>query len=150
VLAGRHRAAHVAAGKYGLKLIVGSELRLEDGLKLALLAPDRRAYGALSSLITAGRRRMQKGAYSLCREDLDAASQGGLLALCLAGSESDCRWVGEKFPDRSWLAVELHHEAGDFQKWIGCRKLRCAPGCRWWRRGTCTCMRARAGACRTR
>jgi error-prone DNA polymerase len=44
--------AHVAAKECGLKLIVGSELRLDDGLKLALLAPDRRAYGALSALIT--------------------------------------------------------------------------------------------------
>jgi error-prone DNA polymerase len=51
--------AHVAAKQCGLKLIVGSEIRLEDGLKLVLLAPDRRAYGALSSLITTGRRRME-------------------------------------------------------------------------------------------
>jgi len=108
--------AHVAAKKCGLKLIVGSEVRLEDGLKLVLLAPDRRAYGGLSSLITTGRRRMQKGAYSLCRADLDAASQSGLLALCISGSEPDYFWVREKFPDRSWLAVELHHEANDSQK----------------------------------
>src|SRR5262245_4958386 len=48
--------AHVAAKKR-IKLIVGSEVQLEDGPKLILLAPDRAAYGALSSLITAGRRR---------------------------------------------------------------------------------------------
>ncbi len=108
--------AHVAAKERKLKLIIGSEIRLEDGLKLVLLAPDRRAYGALSSLITVGRRRMRKGAYSLRRADLDALSQSGLLALCLSGSESDYFWVGEKFPDRSWLAVELHHGANDFQK----------------------------------
>src|SRR5512134_4016299 len=49
--------AHVAAKEAKLKLIVGSELRLDDGLKLVLLAPDRAAYGALCALITAGRRR---------------------------------------------------------------------------------------------
>src|SRR5258706_11574009 len=71
--------AHVAAKKHMLKLIVGSEIRLQDGLKLVLLAPDRRAYGALCSLITVGRRRVEKGSYSLYRQDLDAASQSGLL-----------------------------------------------------------------------
>ncbi|HXV10083.1 MAG TPA: PHP domain-containing protein, partial [Burkholderiales bacterium] len=39
--------AHVAAKKAGLKLIVGTEIRLEDGLKLVLLATDRTSYGNL-------------------------------------------------------------------------------------------------------
>jgi error-prone DNA polymerase len=108
--------AHVAAKQAGLKLIVGSELGLEDGLRLVLLAPDRRAYGALSALITTGRRRAKKGSYSLSRQDLEAHLQDGLLVLCLSGSEDDFFWIKEKFPDRSWLAVELHHGANDFQK----------------------------------
>ena len=88
--------AHVAAKKHNLKLIVGSEIRSDDGLKLVLLAPDRRAYGALCSLITVGRQRAEKGAYSLGRQDLDAASQGGLLALWVPGEnpqETDARWL---------------------------------------------------------
>ncbi|MCC6212051.1 MAG: PHP domain-containing protein, partial [Burkholderiales bacterium] len=43
--------AHGAAKAAGLKLIAGSEIRLEDGLQLVLLAPERRAYGALCALI---------------------------------------------------------------------------------------------------
>jgi error-prone DNA polymerase len=35
--------AHVAAKKGGIKLLVGSEIHFEDGLKLVLLAPDRKA-----------------------------------------------------------------------------------------------------------
>jgi error-prone DNA polymerase len=108
--------AHVAAKACGLKLIVGSELRLDDGLKLVLLAPDRRAYGALSALITAGRRRAKKGTYALVRKDLELHLQDGLLILCLSGSEPDYLWLKEKFPERCWLAVELHHGANDFQK----------------------------------
>ncbi len=53
--------AHVAAKDRKFKLIVGSEFVLGDGLKLVLLAPDRKAYGALASLITVGRRRAKKG-----------------------------------------------------------------------------------------
>jgi error-prone DNA polymerase len=108
--------AHVAAKAAGIRLIAGSEIRLDDGLRLVLLAPDRRAYGALSALITAGRRRAKKGSYALGRKDLEAHMEAGLLALCLSGSEPDCAWVREKFPDRSWLAVELHHGANDARK----------------------------------
>ena len=35
--------AHVAAKQGGIKLLVGSEIRFDDGLKLVLLAPDRAA-----------------------------------------------------------------------------------------------------------
>ena len=104
--------AHVAAKEHGLPLIVGSEIRLEDGLKLVLLAPDRAAYGALSALLTAGRRRAGKGAYALSRQDLETDLKG-LLALCIEGSEADGFWVKERFPGCAWLAVELHNGAAD-------------------------------------
>ena len=108
--------AHVAAKENKLKLVVGSEFRLRDGLRLVLLAPDRKAYGALSSLITTGRRRAKKGAYSLSREDLEAYSAHGLLALLLSESEPDALWIAERFPGRGWLAAELHHGPNDFEK----------------------------------
>ncbi len=108
--------AHVAAKQIGLKLIVGSEIRLDGGLKLVLLAPDRKAYGALSALITAGRRRAKKGSYALSRQDLESHLGEGLLVLCLSGSEPDYFWVKERFPDCSWLAAELHHGANDSRK----------------------------------
>ena len=47
--------AHQAAKDCGLHLIHGAELRLEDGMKLVLLATDRAAYGAISSLATSSR-----------------------------------------------------------------------------------------------
>jgi error-prone DNA polymerase len=101
--------AHVAAKRAGLKLIIGSELRLRDGAKLVLLAPDRRAYGALCALITAARRRAPKGAYSVAPEDLERAASSGLLALLLkTWSDPDLRWFGERFAGRAWIAAELH------------------------------------------
>ena len=72
--------AHVAAKEVGLRLIIGSELTLADGLKLVLLAQDLRGYEQLCELITTARRAAPKGEYRLAREDLPLSCQG-LLAL---------------------------------------------------------------------
>jgi error-prone DNA polymerase len=61
--------AYVAAKGHGLKLIVGAEFRLEDGLRCVLLAQDRHGYGRLCRLITRGRRAAPKGQYRLGRND---------------------------------------------------------------------------------
>jgi error-prone DNA polymerase len=117
--------AHVAAREHGLKLIAGAELRLEDGTRLALLAPDRRAYGALSSLITVGRRRADKGTYRLLRTDVEAQAASGLLALLLEG---DAPWLAGHFPGRAWIAAELHCGAGDRAQLEARRALARASG----------------------
>ena len=49
--------AHVAAKEHNLKLIIGSELTLTEGIRLVALVPDRKAYGELSGLISRARRR---------------------------------------------------------------------------------------------
>ena len=61
--------AHGAARERGLKLLVGSELRIDDGPRLVLLACNRRGYGQLCRLITRGRRAAGKGSYRLVRAD---------------------------------------------------------------------------------
>src|SRR4030088_342357 len=48
---------HLEAKKCSLPLIIGSEFRLDDGLRLVLLATDRESYGPLSPLLPPGRRR---------------------------------------------------------------------------------------------
>ena len=63
--------AHEAACEVGLKLIVGTELFLEDGLHLVLLAPNQAAYTQICRLVTTARRRASKGAYRVLREDLE-------------------------------------------------------------------------------
>jgi len=69
--------AHVAAREHGLKLIVGSEFRLEDGLRCVLLATDRIGYGQLCRLITRARRAAAKGEYRLRRSDFGGEGDGG-------------------------------------------------------------------------
>jgi error-prone DNA polymerase len=117
--------AHVAAREHKLKLIVGTELRLEDGTRLALLATDRHSYGALSTLITTGRRRGRKGSYRLARADIEACAAGGLLALLLAG---DAHWLAAHFPRRAWIAAELHCGPNDRARLDALRELSRASG----------------------
>ena len=113
-LAGAVRA-HVAAKEVGLPLVIGSEIRLKDGLRLVLLATDRESYGNLSELITRGRRRSKKGRYSLAWSDLDGGLPGCLALLIpphpsplpKGEGERHARSVAERFPGRAWIAAEL-------------------------------------------
>ena len=94
--------AHVAAKARGLRIIIGSEFRLVDGLRCVLLATDRQGYGQLCRLITRARRAAPKGQYRLEREDF-AGKGGGDQGV--GGSEekravSDQRLADSKNPER--------------------------------------------------
>ncbi|WP_342595871.1 error-prone DNA polymerase [Salinicola lusitanus] len=102
-----------AAREYGIDLIVGAEFRTECGIKLVLLVENRRGYEALCGLITRVRGRAPKGEYRLLASDLEGLDGGdGLFALWIPGAVPDPD-VGKRlaslFPDRLWLAVELHY-----------------------------------------
>ncbi|HKJ76147.1 MAG TPA: error-prone DNA polymerase, partial [Gammaproteobacteria bacterium] len=108
--------AHVAAKEHGLKLLVGSELRLADGPVLVALATDRTGYGHLSALLTRGRRRAAKGEYALRRADLADGLPGCLVLWVPAETEADPevgRWLAATFPGCAWLAVALHRGPDD-------------------------------------
>jgi error-prone DNA polymerase len=127
-----------AAKQARLDLIVGSEIRLRDAaraapaqsarrknsqtdtkshgeLKLVLLVENLVGYQSLCALITRGRRQSSKGAYALSRSDMALHTQG-LLALWIADAMpcgDDAKWIKQHFPQRAWLAVELHRGAND-------------------------------------
>jgi error-prone DNA polymerase len=110
--------AHIEAKKCALKLVVGSEFRLDDGLRLVLLATDRESYGNLAALITRGRRSAVKGSYRLSRADLGDGI-AGCLALWLPGRVPDAdeaRWLKPRFRDALWIAVERLLEADDAKR----------------------------------
>src|SRR5688572_6210492 len=80
--------AHAAVKKTGggkppIKLLIGAEFRLDCGLRFVAIARNRAGYARLSRLITRGRRKAEKGSYSLCRADVagflgdDAPAQAG-------------------------------------------------------------------------
>jgi error-prone DNA polymerase len=106
--------AHVAARQHGLPLIIGSELRCLDELKLIALAADRASYGAMSRLISRARRAAAKGRYALARADLEDALDGCLIIWLPSAEraasqrqEEDGRWLRERFAGRLWIGVEL-------------------------------------------
>ena len=102
-----------AAKEHALPLIVGSEMRVECGPKLVLLAENLNGYQALCRLITQARRRAEKGRYRLLREDFDAPLDG-LLAIWLAEHDADqAAWLRALFPQRLWLGVALHRGPDD-------------------------------------
>jgi DNA polymerase III alpha subunit len=118
--------AHMAAKGRGLALIIGSEFRLEDGLKLVVLAASREGYAQLCGLITRGRRAAEKGGYRLNRADLASVPLNECLALWLPGPAPDAGEAGflaERFPDRLWIAVELLLAPDDAGRLAALREL---------------------------
>jgi len=72
--------AHVRAREVGLKLIIGSEITIDDGSTIVLLAQDRGGYANLCRLITKGRLRSEKGESAVSWDEVCAHAQG-LIAL---------------------------------------------------------------------
>ncbi len=109
--------AHVAAKDLKMKLIVGSEFTLADGLKLVLLVESLAGYETLCELITRARRAAPKGEYRLERADLPRAPEG-LIAIWLPGGDSrlhaaDGQWVAAQFPGNAWIGIGVHRAADD-------------------------------------
>ncbi|HSX59869.1 MAG TPA: error-prone DNA polymerase [Tahibacter sp.] len=127
-LAGIVRAFNASRDR-GLPLIVGSELRLDDGLVLVVLVEDQTGYANLCRIITQARRRSEKGEYRAGRRDVEPCSEG-LLALWIAPKtttgaavDAQAEWMKSTFPQRAWIAVELHRDGTDAQRQAGLQAL---------------------------
>jgi len=110
--------AYDAARATDLQLIVGSEFRLDDGLRCVLLVENKAGYIVLCRLITCARRSASKSDYRLTRADVECnCGQGhGLFALWLpddAPDPSEGLWLRAVFGARAFLAVELHRDRDD-------------------------------------
>src|SRR5262245_38471632 len=62
--------AHDACKTTSIRLVVGCRLDLKDGRSLLCYPQDRAAYGRLTSLLTLGKRRTEKGQCDLAYADL--------------------------------------------------------------------------------
>ncbi len=119
-------AATPAGRESGLKLIIGSEFRLEGGLKFVLLATDRASYGRLAHLITAARQTAEKGGYRLTRQQLERDLPEGCIALWIPAEAPDPRdgeWLVRCFPGHTWIAVELLLAGDDRQQLLRLQTL---------------------------
>ncbi len=107
--------AYEASRRTGVPLIVGSEITLDDGLKIVILVETHQGYETLCRLITTGRRAAGKGDYRLSRDDI-ADGLPGTLVLWIPGPQiarGDGTWLRHIFGDRLWLAIELHRDRDD-------------------------------------
>jgi len=110
-----------AARETGVRLIVGSEVKLDDGPKLVVLAADHSGYSDICRLITVGRRRSAKGEYQLTRADVERLgigvrllwTPGPLVKADAAALNDSAKWITQYFAQRAWLAVELHRGPDD-------------------------------------
>ncbi|HUW98298.1 MAG TPA: error-prone DNA polymerase [Acidiferrobacter sp.] len=106
--------AHRAAQECGLRLIIGAEITVSEGIKCVVLVRHERGYAELVALITQGRQ-ADKGHY-----DLRLADLYGLTDCCLVwcpGPDASlddlvvplARALGTRF----WIAGELHRMGCD-------------------------------------
>src|SRR4030095_6274290 len=113
--------AHVKALELGIHLIIGSQVSVDDGSTIILLAQDRAGYANLCQLLTAGRLRSEKGE-SIVGWDEIYRHANGLIALwdgdqSLASGEIEPDSVAgnlhEAFSDRLYCMVTRHWEDHD-------------------------------------
>lgn len=123
--------AHVAARECGLKLLVGSQFRVDDGaagFTLVVLACHAAGYSQLCRLITGLRRSAPKGCYRLDAAQLDAAARQGALDGCVVVAvparestqpqlDALAGWLLQRFVGRCWLGVE-QRRALDDELWL--------------------------------
>jgi len=114
-------AAHQAAKRLGLSLIIGAEITLENGSTLVLLVQTQTGYRNLCRLITLGRCRSPKGRSrvsmnEVCEHAIDLlALWGGSLvhSTSTATDMAALRQLHIAFADRLYLLLTRHVESAD-------------------------------------
>ena len=119
--------AHVAAKQAGLKLIIGTEVQVEDGPRLVLLATNRESYGHIAALITRARMRAVKGSYTVTMDDLEL-NLDHCLVLLLTATLPHALYLAARFPQHAWIAVELLRGPNDAAHLAALRELSAHSG----------------------
>jgi len=109
--------AHIAAKATGVRLIIGCELVLRDGVTLLVFPTDRAAYGRLCRLLSLGKARAGKSECDLDLEDVAAHAQGLIAILVPDTPDETCaqqlKKVAAIFGPDAHLALTLHRRPGD-------------------------------------
>ncbi len=113
--------AHIKARELGVKLILGSEVTLDDDSTITLLCTNRNGWKSLCRLITHGRRRSEKGESRVHWDEVCSHAEG-LVALwggrqSLLVHNADPVFVGhdlrDAFEDRLYAMVARHRRADE-------------------------------------
>lgn len=119
--------AHVAAKELGIQLIVGSELVLEEGIRLLVLVPSRQAYSELSGLISMARRRSPKGEYRVTLRDVIFHLKRCLIIWLPQGDDENTRAYGLQLQrlckNRVWLGVSNLLGNNEVQQYLALEQL---------------------------
>tara|TARA_Y100000052_G_scaffold13882_1_gene13386 strand:- start:42454 stop:46101 length:3648 start_codon:yes stop_codon:yes gene_type:complete len=104
--------AHIAAKEMGVRLLVGARLVLEDGLELICYPQTREAYGRLSTLLSQGKLKAEKGECHLTLEEVIDQSTDQIFIVCPAGQsgrafEETLARLGKVWPGRVYLAARF-------------------------------------------
>jgi error-prone DNA polymerase len=108
--------AHVKAREFGFRLIFGSQISIDDGSSIVLLAQNRAGYANLCRLLTAGRLRSEKGESSVswdevCRHAADLIALWGGDSSLLIGDHEPADVIGpvrDAFDDRLYGMIARH------------------------------------------
>lgn len=102
--------AHLEAKEQGLHLILGSEISIQDGGRVVVLARSKTGYENLCRLISTGRRRCMKGQSYVHWEEVCAHADG--CTLLFMGLQS---WPGQSISlSDCWSRADgLHHSFGE-------------------------------------
>jgi len=119
--------AHVAAQEVGIKLIVGSELVLEEGIRLLALVPSRAAYSELSGLISMARRRSPKGEYRVALRDIIFHLKRCLLVWLPQDDDENTHAYGLQLKrlckERLWFGISHLLGNNEIQRFLALQKM---------------------------
>ncbi|CAN5328475.1 error-prone DNA polymerase [soil metagenome] len=124
--------AHVAAKATGVRLIIGCELVLRDGMTVLVYPTDRPAYGRLCRLLSLGKARAGKGQCDLDLTDLAAYAQGLIAVLVPDQADPLCAQQLKKlatiFGRDAHMALTLRRRPGDALRLYELERLARAAG----------------------
>jgi len=111
---------HSAAKEHGMRLVIGARLDFDDAASVLCFPSDKAAYARLSTLLTLGKRRAEKGQCILSRQDFLEHAEGQVVVALLSetGAENikdDLSILKECLDDRLYLAAQNLRRGNDRQ-----------------------------------
>lgn len=119
--------AHVAAKDKHIKLLVGSEFFLTEGIHLILLASNKKSYAQISGLISRARLASPKGSYTITLEDFKREMSHFLTIWLIDDAQDDAinsknhyfaSELRELFPENLWMGITLSRKHQEQQRYL--------------------------------
>ncbi len=118
-------AAFLEARRLGIHLIIGSEITVDDGSRVVLLARTREGYRNQSRLITTGRMRSPKGLSEVSWSEV-AAHAAGNTAVWVSGYTRHphaASVLADAFEETAFIGVSRHYRPEDVEREARAREV---------------------------